>query len=1191
MSSAYTNYFGNTSSAKVSERKKKKKSNRSPRRAEEQTASPGAYEQEHNSNTGSESPYFYLFDEKHTEADYCINGTLRCKDSEDRVLESIDGKLKTQRYQIHPQIFTPWRGSDRSTPAFLSFEEHRHKYYIERTSASHRKKEESAYDEDHRRSKSASALGQSTMSSGGLLFGTGSAAAPTGGGLFSTGAAPSSAPAGGGLFGNASSLFSDAAKQENIFGGGCQQPPADKKEKQGGLFRGPPSPATGKTIDASGLFHANTKTKEDANTAAPCSSEKQGVENKGADAPTRSPTPDLITPSIPDTDDEDDLGSDREKSQKCFAGADKGKKQAAETKNACSTAASLNPQQAQLLKKTRILAASSHGAEGRRLRRLLGRLEKGENVSGSPGAQNGTGLNSTTSEEDDARVLHYLTNNEDELLEFVAQVNKVYQEKLKKPAPFMTFILIGMQSAGKSTIVERFLQRVINVVKEGTGTRCPLDITCIHDANAIEPVCELSGCKQPGSNGVKLSVEDVFRAVTAHNFALAQAEKFSKDSLFLIVRSKNVQNMRFVDLPGIISNKSKGIDNRDDIKGILKAEMNKPNSRMCVLLEPKEFATNPIVDFIDQTMCGRENWVDKATFFMTKFDMRLGDSRTGSKANAFFQEFRDNGVVPFMVITPTLPTEKLDPDEMFKQRQELLSKADQHESEEFHNWVCQHRNYFDTHPEDEELLPCYKEKMGFRSGVNELREQMLADTAKRLPEVLTEIRKQLKHCETEHKLLREREKYNDPQELRLIVAQVLHKLTDRIFTYLDGSLEIAMKFPDKLQTLEDEIIEEDQSDWASRELNHLTEEENRWRDFIAKAAEETGEYPEQVQPEQPFLGGKQYQRAVQFFRCNMIDQMPEPHKLKQYVPMATGYLQGGLQRENWERAIVEIIKHCVKQVTHPGINFFVKHVGSIFRRLFSLALDDIRKGEEFSATFQLLPATVENFLRKEFDTMLWKLMQAATEKTQCSLEPMYTTVNPNLPTFVTSTSMGEEALGGNEKEEEKLYVWDVKLQKYVEKQDTKAKKKKDREPVWLEQMTNKVSALFSGSGAEAKKFLQQENLQRAQTRKEFLSDKRTAMITKTETGEILQRSFEYIAALMEFNLVTLEFQFNHYLYQGFKDALNDQFSSRLIIECDFSKLVDPDPDVKRRAEDLETQIEGLRTSLQHVARMQDKLRG
>jgi len=152
------------------------------------------------------------------------------------------------------------------------------------------------------------------------------------------------------------------------------------------------------------------------------------------------------------------------------------------------------------------------------------------------------------------------------LLEFVAKVNKVYQELLKKPAPFMTFVFCDMQSAGKSTIMERFLNAVLNIVQEGTGTRCPLDTTCIHDSSCTEPSCDLWGEELPGGEGGQgLSVEDVFSRITDHNKKLGDDDRFSTKSLVLHFRSSSVQNMRFIDTPGIISNKSTGEDNREDI--------------------------------------------------------------------------------------------------------------------------------------------------------------------------------------------------------------------------------------------------------------------------------------------------------------------------------------------------------------------------------------------------------------------------------------------------------------------------------------------------------------------------------------------------------------------------------------------------------------------------------------------------
>jgi hypothetical protein len=208
--------------------------------------------------------------------------------------------------------------------------------------------------------------------------------------------------------------------------------------------------------------------------------------------------------------------------------------------------------------------------------------------------------NVTSSGIPDDKFADLLKRNEDQLLAFVAQVNHVYQENLKKDAPFMTFMFCGMQSAGKSTIMERFMNAVLNIVQEGTGTRCPLDTTCIHDEKCIEPECSLHGndLAQPGSN---LNVQEVFQRITDHNRRLGYEDRFSTEPLRLVYKANNVQNMRFVDTPGIISTKGLGQDNRDDIKRILRNEMGKANTKLCVLLEPKEFATNDIINFCDET--------------------------------------------------------------------------------------------------------------------------------------------------------------------------------------------------------------------------------------------------------------------------------------------------------------------------------------------------------------------------------------------------------------------------------------------------------------------------------------------------------------------------------------------------------------------------------------------------------------
>ena len=85
----------------------------------------------------------------------------------------------------------------------------------------------------------------------------------------------------------------------------------------------------------------------------------------------------------------------------------------------------------------------------------------------------------------------------------------------------------------------------MNIVQEGTGTRCPLDTTCIHDSSLSEPLCELGGSElDPSKAGTRLTTAAVFAAITEHNRKLADEDKFSNEPLTLVYRSSNVQNMR-----------------------------------------------------------------------------------------------------------------------------------------------------------------------------------------------------------------------------------------------------------------------------------------------------------------------------------------------------------------------------------------------------------------------------------------------------------------------------------------------------------------------------------------------------------------------------------------------------------------------------------------------------------------------
>ncbi|GKY90499.1 hypothetical protein MPSEU_000023600 [Mayamaea pseudoterrestris] len=716
--------------------------------------------------------------------------------------------------------------------------------------------------------------------------------------------------------------------------------------------------------------------------------------------------------------------------------------------------------------------------------------------------------------------------------------------------------------------MERFMAAPLNIVQEGTGTRCPLDTTCIHDETCSEPVCVLYGEELlPSQSGENLSVSDVFESIVAHNKRLGDEDRFSTKPIHLHYRSKSVQNMRFVDTPGIIETLSTGKDNRAEIKSILVSEMSKENTKLCVLVEPKEFATNAIIRICDETFGSRE-WTRNSIFLMTKFDKQAEDSRTGSKANKFFREFLENGCIPYLTITPTLPKEDLDPEELFNERRKLLESSDRFESDRFKVWKEQHDLFKDMNG-DEDLDQRVNDKLGFPVAKKKMREIMLEDTIKRLPEVIASLRSELDACRKELTIFKEKDKMTDPQELKLIVSDLLHSIQERLLAYLNGDLKSAMDNQGRLQTLLDEIDEEEDSDWALQELNFHSENEGVWRDKIVMIED----YPLQLMADAKFLGGKQVQRAITFFKYATLDSLPDPYKLKDQVANITGYMNGGLNQEDWERAMVQITTVLMKDVSHPGVNYVVKHIGSIFRRLFDIALEDVKHGEERSSAYQHIPTAVEKYLKSEFDKMLWALMKLSADRIHCAVEPMYSSINPNLPNYHPCGHMKDGDCPTYRMDEHGEYVSVL-----TQKQEVEAN--------WTDWVKSRLRALTDGAD-KAKEFLKSEFQKKAMSKKSFLPSERSSMITNDEVEMILHSSFAYLVALTEHILIDFEFQINHYLYQGFKRELSRSFM-RAGSEANWEALVRRDASVRVAIAKLEDQMESLTESLCEVQKLNQK---
>ena len=248
------------------------------------------------------------------------------------------------------------------------------------------------------------------------------------------------------------------------------------------------------------------------------------------------------------------------------------------------------------------------------------------------------------------------------------------------------------------------------------------------------------------------------------------------------------------------------------------------------------------------------------------------------------------------------------------------------------------------------------------------------------------------------------------------------------------------------------------------------------------------------------------------------------------------------------------MKTTSKTALHPGINFFIKHAGAIFRNLFLVALKDISEFPETKHLFDICPG-MESFVTNKFDDMVWALMETAAATTHLAIEPYYSCLDPNLPNFRPPEQDSDE----EDDEEVDLNVSIMSR--------------------FASMITRKLD------DAMTKQLLRDRGREKASEKRRFLAEKRASMINEDETDEIIKSAFEYLLSLHEFIETILNFQTNFSLYNAFKGQLES--FSRVVSDSDWTEML-PHDDSDTMIEDLDDKIDGLKGSLDSVNKMQMK---
>lgn len=450
----------------------------------------------------------------------------------------------------------------------------------------------------------------------------------------------------------------------------------------------------------------------------------------------------------------------------------------------------------------------------------------------------------------------------------------------------------------------------LNIVQSGTGSRCPVDITCSNEGDNHDVRVTIMGNEfNEGKEEVHVEVSTAFASINTHQQKLNAQQRFSNEPLRVKIQRGDIKPCRVVDLPGIISNKSTGeVDHREEIKDMIRTIMTDPRARLCVVLEAKEYDTNPIIDFLDESFPkGRESWIRQAIFVMPKFDNLVKDTRTASRANKFFEKFFQNGIVPYLMYTPNLDNEDLQPEELYEERKKNLAEAGSVEYAMFTGWVQGHEADRIARKVEECLDARMGDRLGFSTAHSKMTKELINNIRSSLPDVEKRLKRDIAQKTKEREVLEEKHDLTMPDKIKKMIGHLLSFLDNHMDHCLAGKFSEVHNFREKCQTLKQELDAEKESDWVNKELNFRSTTESSWRDEVAIA-----NFDSRIQSDASIFGRLQVRRATNCFRAMMIQKIPTD--ASDYVLLAKSIGYG-------HNAATQISKHVFQEITRPGINF------------------------------------------------------------------------------------------------------------------------------------------------------------------------------------------------------------------------------------------------------------------------------
>uniref|UniRef100_A0A0G4G0Q9 Dynamin N-terminal domain-containing protein n=1 Tax=Chromera velia CCMP2878 TaxID=1169474 RepID=A0A0G4G0Q9_9ALVE len=222
--------------------------------------------------------------------------------------------------------------------------------------------------------------------------------------------------------------------------------------------------------------------------------------------------------------------------------------------------------------------------------------------------------------------------------------------------------IVGIQSAGKTSLIEYFTKFPVGFTNQRTGTRCPVLYKMQRDENVPAERPEIS-LKLPGEQEFSLVGDTLVELLCDHMQSLERSSiKFSAEEVHVQIRSSEVHDAVFIDLPGLIPNPPESRrDEARQVKELVAGFVRRPaNVFVCVLkcTEQPETITDlqSIREIFESPhIAGApapiSDWADRTTLIVNKFDQQCRNLKTAPDANDFFENARRAGDQRYFFVT------------------------------------------------------------------------------------------------------------------------------------------------------------------------------------------------------------------------------------------------------------------------------------------------------------------------------------------------------------------------------------------------------------------------------------------------------------------------------------------------------------------------------------------------------------